>query len=128
MATITTTITLRLTGKSGLLAATATYDGSDPYAVCVSFQDAQSNVEWVFDRTLMIDGLKISAGSGDVQIWLEDADTAVIRLQSPDGTAILRTSTAPLNAFVAQMLRLVPLGHELDHLDISTELDSLLAE
>ncbi len=127
MATITTMITLQLTGHTGALPAVATYDDSDPFAMRIVFNGASSDVEWVFDRILLIDGLKISAGSGDVQIWLEDAATAVIRLASPEGTAILRTSAAPLYTFVDRMIQLVPLGHELDRLDISAELDSLLA-
>ncbi len=131
MTTIAAVISLTLSGAtSKLLDAAIEYNDVDPLAVTIIFygETSEKNVEWVFARSILIDGLKMSAGSGDVQVWLEDAATAVIRLASPDGTALLRTRIVPLQRFVKESLDLIPEGKEFDHLDTGAELDNLLAE
>ena len=126
--TIATVISLMLSGRQDSLLATMEFDTSDPFAVSLTFHGNESSIEWVFARSLVIDGLQNTAGSGDVQIWLEDAGMAIIRLESPSGTAVLRTPVLPLTVFVDDMLSLTPLGHELDGLNIYKELNDLLAE
>lgn len=46
------------------------YEPTDPYVVRAAFfTDTEELAEWVLGRDLLADGLRGSAGSGDIRIW-----------------------------------------------------------
>ena len=63
--------TLVLAGAEPVtVAAQLSYDRSDPYAVCVSFNAGGSEcIQWTFARELLDRGLWQSTGDGDVRVW-----------------------------------------------------------
>jgi len=106
--------------------AQLTYRSSDPYAVRIVFSVASSQpVEWVFSRELLIGGIRIPAGTGDVQIF-PTHDGIVLELNSPAGRARLLADADALADFADDMLEIVPLGTELDFFDLDQEI-ALLA-
>lgn len=105
--------------------AELSYHSRDPYAVRVVFSVASSQaVEWVFSRELLIGGVRIPAGTGDVQIF-PTHDGIVFELNSPAGRARLLAAPEPLSVFAEQMLALVPLGAELKYFDLDQEIAML---
>jgi hypothetical protein len=112
------------------------YETSDPYAVRLTFHlPGDAPVTWAFGRELLIDGLGMACGEGDVRIEPVDPETlgeVLIRLQVGSDQALFRTGAAPLVAFLDRTDRLVPLGQEAALADFDTHLnealDRILAE
>src|SRR5690348_5715565 len=69
------------------------YEPTDPYVVRATFfTDTDEPAEWVLGRDLLADGLRRSAGCGDIRIWpaVGRGDQAMyLVLRSPAGTALL---------------------------------------
>jgi len=98
------------------------YDSTDPFAVRMIFSVASSQpVEWVFSRELLIGGIRIPAGTGDVQIF-PTHDGIVVELSSPAGRARLMADPNALDVFAEEMLEIVPLGSELHYFDLDAEI------
>ena len=117
---VTATANMTLVTDTADLAVEAelTYHTRDPYAVHVVFSVASSQaVEWVFSRELLIGGIRIPAGTGDVQIF-PTHDGVVFELNSPAGRARLLADPEPLSAFAEEMLAAVPLGSELKYFHV----------
>ncbi|MDV7215617.1 SsgA family sporulation/cell division regulator [Streptomyces prunicolor] len=112
------------------------YETCDPYAVRLTFHlPGDAPVTWTFGRELLIDGLGMACGEGDVRIEPVDPETlgeVLIRLQVGSDQALFRTGAAPLVAFLDRTDRLVPLGQEgaLADFDahLNEALDRILAE
>ncbi len=107
------------------------YDSRDPFAVHVTFQTGRTDVddvEWVFARDLIADGLIEDSGFGDVRVrpMPGDRDTVEIELGSPSGHAVFATSAPDLADFLNRSYDLVPPGHEYDWLDVDLALVNLL--
>ncbi|MFD4875398.1 SsgA family sporulation/cell division regulator [Streptomyces sp. NPDC058420] len=106
------------------------YETSDPYAVRLTFHlPGDAPVTWAFGRELLIDGLGMACGEGDVRIEPVDPETlgeVLIRLQVGSDQALFRTGAAPLVAFLDRTDRLVPLGQEAALADFDTHLDEAL--
>lgn len=115
------------------------YRASDPYAVEVVFKAPGhgDGVSWVMARDLLFEGLQGRAGTGDVEVWSEEEPGApgtaaggqrtYIRLNSEEGTALLRTWTGPLEDFLKLTELVVAVGTEHDHLvGALEEFDQLL--
>ncbi len=73
------------------------FDPADPYAVTMKLEARSGSVTWTFARELLAEGLYAPSGDGDVQVWpcLSNTGEAVVivELCSPDGTALLQTSS-----------------------------------
>jgi hypothetical protein len=108
------------------VAATLSYRAADPYAVDVTFHTATGDVRWVFARELLADGLHRPSGEGDVRVT-PAGRAALVTLSSPDGIATLRVNRRSLAVFVERTHRLVPPGHEGDHLDLDAAVAALVA-
>ncbi|MEZ0492903.1 SsgA family sporulation/cell division regulator [Kineococcus sp. TBRC 1896] len=120
---------LRTTGGPGLpVPASLRYGADDPYAIHAVFRGGDADVEWVFARDLLREGLTGPTGDGDVQVrpCTDAADgrpRIVLRLSSPDGNAELEADGADVRRFLRRADALVPPGRESRHLD----LDDLIA-
>ncbi|WP_329253600.1 SsgA family sporulation/cell division regulator [Streptomyces sp. NBC_01478] len=106
------------------------YETCDPYAVRLTFHlPGDAPVTWTFGRELLIDGVGIACGEGDVRIEPVDPETlgeVLIRLQVGGDQALFRTGAAPLVAFLDRTDRLVPLGQEGALADFDAHLDQAL--
>jgi hypothetical protein len=105
---------------------------TDPYVVRAAlFTDTDEPVEWVLGRDLLADGLRGSAGCGDVRVWsaVGRGDQAMyIVLGSPAGTALLEVPVQDVKAFLENTEALVPRGTESGHIDWDLELANLFAK
>ncbi|SDP18144.1 Streptomyces sporulation and cell division protein, SsgA [Nakamurella panacisegetis] len=107
--------------------AELSFHSRDPFAIRVLFSVASAPaVEWVFSRDLLIDGLSVPAGAGDVQIFPCHAGI-VFELSSPSGRARLLADPEVLTTFVQDTLGAVPRGAESRYFDLDLEI-ALLAD
>ncbi|MFF7330550.1 SsgA family sporulation/cell division regulator [Streptomyces sp. NPDC008150] len=112
------------------------YESGDPYAVRLTFHlPGDAPVTWAFGRELLVDGVAVASGEGDVRIRPDGSDVpgdVLIRLQVGSEQALFRSSGAPLVAFLDRTDKLVPLGQEgvLGEFDahLDEALDRILAE
>lgn len=104
------------------------YDIGDPFAVTLAFVDdkGRQTVSYLFGRALLIDGLEGLAGEDLILIGPHEADGFTVVTLTPEHDAIpmeFHVATSVLRKFVEATCRWVPLGREIDHLD----LDGLVA-
>ncbi|SOD89398.1 SsgA family sporulation/cell division regulator [Streptomyces sp. Ag109_G2-15] len=108
------------------------YEPADPYVVRADFfTDADEPTEWVLGRDLLADGLRGSAGCGDIRIWsaVSRGDQGMyIALGSPAGTALLEVPVQDVRTFLENTEALVPRGTESGHIDWDLELANLFAK
>jgi hypothetical protein len=122
-----------LSGESAIehLDGEFSFDPADPYAVTMKLEARSGSVTWTFARELLAEGLFRPAGDGDVQVWpcLSNTGEAVVivELCSPDGTALLQTSSRAVQRFVTTIYDAVPEGEESLHLSIDSLVTQLLA-
>lgn len=111
--------------------ATFGYDAADPYAIRVTFPVPGGQVHWVLARNLLQRGLHEPAGLGDVLLRPGHDDggrpVVVLEFRSPDGRLVVEARSGDLLAFLLQTWALVPLGSEVDHVDLDVLVDQLLA-
>lgn len=101
------------------------YSCDDPFAVQMLLSVDQSPViTWVFGRELLINGISMPAGLGDVQVF-PARDGVIIELRSGAVAARLLAHAPDLAEFGARCIAQVPLGDEMDHYDIVSDLRSL---
>lgn len=109
--------------------ATFTYRSNDPYAVRVVFGErVGTQVEWVFARELLIEGLRHTSGTGDVRVRRQPAvpgregpDRVHISLSSPEGRAVLSMLPSDLETFLASTRAVVVYGSEHQHMRVPWE-------
>jgi hypothetical protein len=130
---VRTAVTLRLVMPRAdvFVDASLRYDRDDPYAVHLSFvaPSGRDPIEWIFARSLAIDGLTEPAGDGDVRIWPTPEDLTgpvYVELCSPSGRALFALPRPVLAEFVDRSHGVVPPGDEADYIDLDAELDLLL--
>ncbi|MEU2863654.1 SsgA family sporulation/cell division regulator [Streptomyces mirabilis] len=109
------------------------YETTDPYVVRATFfTDTDEPAEWVLGRDLLADGLRGSAGCGDIRIWpaVGRGDQAMyLVLRSPAGTALLEIPVQEdVRTFLENTESLVPRGTESGHIDWNLELANLFAK
>ncbi|WP_328727134.1 SsgA family sporulation/cell division regulator [Streptomyces sp. NBC_00259] len=108
------------------------YEPTDPYVVRAAFfADADKPVEWVLGRDLLADGLRGSAGCGDIRIWpaVGRGDEAMyIVLGSPEGTALVEVPVQDVMTFLENTEALVPRGTESGRIDWNLEVANLFAK
>ena len=105
------------------------YSAADPYAVSAVFSGDGMEVEWVFARDLLRQGLSTPIGDGDVHVWPSwgtGRELLMISLTSPDGQAVLEAAAEDVRTFLDRTAAVVPDGQESSHLDLDTALTRLL--
>src|SRR5205085_1250189 len=123
-ASITTALTLSLVvpGDEPLpVDAALEYDPADPFAVHLVIAAGEGLVRWSFSRELLTEGVKASAGSGDVRIipFAGKLERRVrVVLTSPDGAATLEAPLTEMVEFLTASYAAVPSGSEADLLDM----------
>ncbi|MFF3905836.1 SsgA family sporulation/cell division regulator [Streptomyces sp. NPDC001848] len=104
------------------LPAELRYDMSDPYAVCLSLgAPGAPSVDWVFARSLLADGLRRSAGIGDVVVVPRHRchpDALRILLRTRTGAAVLEVGIRAVTSFLRRTDAIVPPGTEHRHIDL----------
>lgn len=87
-------------------------------AIKLVMHAADDIVAWTFGRDLLNEGLAGPAGDADVVVWPDDDDLC-IRLESPDGTAVLRfrNRRRMVENWLRQTYKLVPAGAEVVPVD-----------
>ena len=81
-------------------------------------------ITWVFGRELLIDGISMPAGIGDVQVF-PTRDGVIIELRSGSVSARLLAHSPDLAEFSARCVAQVPLGEEMNHYDFDADLRTL---
>lgn len=112
------------------LPVTLRYSSKDPYAVRAVFTGDGMEVEWVFARELLRNGLMKPVGDGDVHVWPTwgtGREVLMISLTSPDGQAVLEAAAGDVRAFLDRTTSVVPEGEESTFLDLDSTLARLLA-
>ncbi|MFG3496047.1 SsgA family sporulation/cell division regulator [Streptomyces sp. NPDC047928] len=112
------------------------YEMRDPFAVRMTFHlPGDAPVTWAFSRELLLDGINLPSGDGDVRIAPTDRDElsdVMIRLRVGADQAVFRASAPPLVAFLDRTDKLVPMGqeHTLGDFEVGLEeaLGRILAE
>jgi hypothetical protein len=106
------------------------YHVADAFAVTATFSTLAQSVSWTFARSLLDQGRLQPVGEGDIVVRpaLDDRGCAAvaIELSSPDGTALLRTSTREVTRFLQMTQSLVPEGREMSGVDLDAAIDDLL--
>jgi hypothetical protein len=134
-------ITLHLVGPRSWteVPALLCYDGTDPFAVRITFGEVgdengvvdpdDGGIAWLLSRELLRAGLDGPAGDGDVRLWPARAATDVLflHLRAPSGEALFELSRATVGAFLRRTEALVPSGTESDLLHLEDELQVLLS-
>ncbi|GEC06122.1 cell division protein [Streptomyces spinoverrucosus] len=95
---------------------TLRYLSTDPLAVHLDFPpevclDGEA-LSWTFARSLLQEGVRGPAGSGDVHIWPCGRARTVLELHSPFGLALLQFDTAALRRFLLRSYAVVAAGEE----------------
>ena len=116
--------------QTDVLAGELGFDPRDPFAVTMHLYATGGRVTWTFARDLLAEGLYEPSGDGDVHVWpclsSKGEAVVVIELTSPDGTAMLQTSSRLVQRFVDDTCAVVPLGQESRHLAMDDLLSRLL--
>jgi hypothetical protein len=101
------------------------YYCEDPYAIQMLLSVDQSPaICWTFGRELLMTGVTMPTGLGDVQVY-PTHDGVIVELRSGGAAAKLLAHTPDIAAFTDRTLELVPLGNEMDHYDLDRQLGSL---
>lgn len=137
IATVSTELELRLVvpgGPSLPVLADLGYAADDPWAVRVAFQtggEGEGVVEWMFARQLLVEGVAVAVGDGDVRVWpaMSGRDHVVhLAMASPSGSALFEIDRDDVMGFLQQTYLAVPTGSEHDVVDLDAELSLLLAD
>jgi hypothetical protein len=121
-----TTMTLISDPDSPLVLAELRYFTNEPYSVRLTLTLAESPaVEWVFARDLLLQGVRLPAGQGDIQIY-PTSEGVVVELHSPDGDARLLAGSEALVGFADAVEAAVPVGTEDRYFSLDAELADLL--
>lgn len=103
------------------------YSTRDPYAVRAIFcRQDYAPVVWTFARDLLLVGLAKQVGDGDVHVFPQGPDV-ILRLSSPEGTAVLGAAAADVRRFADLTLGMVRVGEESAFVDVDAELATLEA-
>jgi hypothetical protein len=98
------------------------YRCGDPFAVHMLLSVDQSPaISWVFGRELLINGVAMPSGFGDVQVY-PTHDGVIIELRSGGVVARLLAHTPDVMDFTDRTLQLVSLGAEMDHYNLEVDL------
>ncbi|MFD9127015.1 SsgA family sporulation/cell division regulator [Kitasatospora sp. NPDC059571] len=103
------------------------YDAKNPFAVRMTVSVAGIQVEWVFDRDLLVQGVDMPTGLGAVQVWPSSRrselagagdDIVLIRIAGTGAQATLAVPAEVVRDFVKRAEALVPAGSESERLRV----------
>lgn len=118
-------------GSSAAIDTELTYDPADPFAVTIVFKSDDGDVRWTFGRDLLVTGQYEPIGAGDVQVWpclaADGSAVVILELCSPAGGVLIQAPSRDVHQFVTRVLHSVPLGAELENVDLDAEIDALLS-
>lgn len=99
-----------------------TWDSSCPMMVKIVFTWAESEIEWVFGRDLLIGPLLTSeaTGDGDVRVTVL-GDELSLYLTSPFGEVRLTAARKSVHDFITTTLNFVPQDRETEHLPLDND-------
>ena len=98
------------------------YHRKDPLAVEMRLSIGKSPaVSWVFGRDLLIEGLRMPSGVGDVRFYPVH-ESVLVELRSCTGKAVLLSYLPDMADFVAHIVAAVPVGTEVGREDVEREL------
>jgi len=101
------------------------YYCDDPFAVQMLLSvDQCPAICWTFGRELLMTGVSMPTGIGDVQVY-PTHDGVIIELRSGGIAARLLAHTPEIVDFTGRTLEFVPLGSEMDQYDLDRGLRSL---
>ena len=86
--------------------------------------DQSPAIRWVFGRELLITGVAMPSGIGDVQVY-PTHDGVIIELRSGTAAARLLAHAPDVMDFTDRTQELVPLGSEMDHYSLARNLDAV---
>lgn len=107
------------------------YRSDEPYAVRATFRTGAADIEWMFARDLILEGLQRPSGEGDVVIWPEhqgDVPLVLLALNSPTGQAVLECDRAHIEHFVKRTFDIVAVGEEGATAGVDRCIDLILGE
>ena len=101
------------------------YYCDDPFAVQMLLSVDQSPaISWMFGRELLMTGVCMPAGIGDVQVY-PTHDGVIIELRSGGAAASCWPTPRTSGTSPPRRSRLVPLGSEMDHYTSTSDLGSM---
>ncbi|MDH6627883.1 hypothetical protein M2271_005712 [Streptomyces sp. LBL] len=84
------------------------YDpANDPGSVRIRLPDSP---EWTFSRSLLEQGLRVPAGSGEVRVWPCGRVQAVVEFHSAEGVCVVQFETKALLRFLRRTYMATPVG------------------
>ncbi len=107
------------------------YAAHEPYSVRATFRTSEGDVNWVFARELIAEGLRKPAGDGDIAMWPSKTDgheVLCISLSSPSGQALMEAPREIIEDFLARSYTIVPVGSESALIDMDSLIDRLLED
>ncbi len=113
------------------IACALEYRAEEPYAVRATFRTSQADIEWMFARELLAEGLSKPAGEGDVVVCPEYSGSqplVLIALNSPTGQAFLEADRSEIVQFLDRTYDIVPVGAESEALDLDSWIAAILGE
>jgi len=131
---VTTELELKLVltaERSVTVSALLDYAAHEPYSVRATFRTSEGDVNWVFARDLLAEGIRKPAGDGDIAVWpskTNGIDVMCLSLSSPSGQALMEAPRAEVQDFLARTYSVVPAGTEAEMLDIDGLIYQLLDE
>lgn len=127
-ATITLDVELDTDGDPGGRVTSAwTWTPAEPckVAVLIITRDGET-IPWVFGRQLLIEGVVVPAGAGDVRMWTDGARLKLVFInQQSRASAQFSAPLASVSAFLTKTLEATPLNAE--QVDVDSALVKLLA-
>ena len=101
------------------------YHCDDPFAIQLLLSVDQSPaICWIFGRELLMTGVRMPTGIGDVQVY-PTHDGVIIELRSGDTAAKLLAHIPDITDFTDRSLQIVPLGTEMDHYELDRGLATI---
>lgn len=96
----------------------------DPYAISFIFYTPEP-IQWTFARDLLIEGLEVPSGNGDVKFRPED-NMVVMSLRNDGNAAEFVFQRADIQAIADMTKAMLPLGRESETINWDNELAILL--
>jgi Streptomyces sporulation and cell division protein, SsgA len=105
------------------------YRAEEPYAIRATFRTGVTDIEWMFARDLLLEGLQRPSGEGDVVMWPEhhgEVPLLLLALNSPSGQAVLECESRHVEHFLRRTFEIVALGEESASIDIDGTIAAIL--
>lgn len=131
---VTSQMNLRLVltaERSVSVLALLDYAAHEPYSVRATFRTSDGDVNWVFARDLLAEGLRKPTGDGDIAVWpskTDGRDVLCLSLSSPSGQALMEAPRDEIEDFLTRTYTVVPAGSESAMIDMDSLIERLLED